>query len=36
MSTRSSDLHYYAVFDGRWLERQMIGTGWNGYTIAGY
>lgn len=34
--TTNGDLYYYAAFRGRWLERQQIGTGWNGYTIAGY
>ena len=29
-------LYYYQLIDGRWLPRQKIGTGWNGYTIAGY
>lgn len=34
--TTNGDLYFYAALRARWLERQLIGTGWNGYTIAGF
>lgn len=33
--THDGILYYYALWEGEWYPRDRIGTGWNGYTIAG-